>query len=264
MTERVHLLRALARAVADQGAGPVAERMCRAAVELLDGDGAALTCSPTEPTRFTACATDELAARLDEAEEVVGDGPGLRAFRERRSVGAVLGRGAASGAPPGGSGGGADVEDLPAFEVLAGQVAPGGVHVRAWPVRAWPSPSWPEQSWPEQSWRAHGTPEPVAVLTVHGVPAQRGTDLVADGQVLADALAPVLLGAAALGASDRADLHLAVGMVVGQTGLPPDDAHALLRGRAWSQDQRLADVVRQVLDRRVTFPRPDGPGRPAG
>ncbi|WP_282944192.1 ANTAR domain-containing protein [Cellulomonas endometrii] len=96
------------------------------------------------------------------------------------------------------------------------------------------------------------------------MPAQRGTDLVADGQVLADALAPVLLGVAALGASDRADLHLAIGMVVGQTGLPPEDAHALLRGRAWSQDQRLADVVRQVLDRRVTFPRPDGPDRPAG
>lgn len=249
MTERVHLLRALARAVADQGAGPVAARMCRAAVELLDGDGAALTCSPTEPTRFTACATDELAARLDAAEEVVGDGPGLRAFREQRSVGAVLGRRPASGC---GSGGGA--EDLPAFEVLAGEVTPGGVRVRAWPVRAWPSPAWP----------AHGTPEPVAVLTVHGVPAQRGTDLVADGQVLADALAPVLLGVAALAASDRADLHLAIGMVVGQTGLPPEDAHALLRGRAWSQDQRLADVVRQVLDRRVTFPRPDGPGRPAG
>ncbi|WP_282944193.1 hypothetical protein [Cellulomonas endometrii] len=117
MTERVHLLRALARAVADQGAGPVAARMCRAAVELLDGDGGALTCSPTEPTRFTACATDELAARLDAAEEVVGDGPGLRAFREQRSA-------RCSGAGP-----------RPAAAAGAGEASRTSRSSRSWPAR---------------------------------------------------------------------------------------------------------------------------------
>jgi hypothetical protein len=249
VTERVHLLRALARAVAEQGAGPVAERMCRAAVELLDADGAALTCAPTEPTRYRACATDELASLLDEAEEVVGDGPGVRAFREQRSVGTLLGpdpgTGAASRAAPGAApaepASGATVERLPVFELLAADVAPAGLHVRAWPVR--------------------GGSGPLAVLTVHGVPAQRGTELVADGQVLADALAPALRAVSAAGTRSRADLHRAVGMVVAQTGTAPDDAHALIRGRAWSQGVPLAEVVQGVLERRVRFAGPgaDGP-----
>ena len=266
MTERLHLLRALARAVAEQGAGPVAERMCRAAVELLDAGGAALTCTPTGPARYRACATDELASLLDQAEEVVGDGPGVRAFRERRSVGTLLGRepgtggvpGPVTGGAPGPATGGAPpvtgasparherevvLERLPVFEVLAGDVAPAGLHVRAWPVR--------------------GASGPVAVLTVHGVPAQRGTELVADGQVLADALAPALHAVSAEGARSRADLHRAVGMVVAQTGSPPDDAHALIRGRAWADGVPLADVVRGVLERRVRFAGP-GAGGPRG
>jgi hypothetical protein len=256
VTERVHLLRALARVVAVQGAAPVAERMCRAAVELLDAGGAALTCAPTEPTRYRACATDELASLLDQAEEVVGDGPGVRAFRERRSVGTLLGAGPAPGATsgaasdaasggPSGPGSGpatergceAPVERLAVFELLAGDLAPVGLHVRAWPVR--------------------GASGPLAVLTVHGVPTQRGTELVADGQVLADALAPALRAVSAQAARCRADLDRAVGMVVAQTGSAPGDAHALIRGRAWSEGMTLAGVVQGVLERRVRFA---GPG----
>jgi hypothetical protein len=254
VTERVHLLGALARAVAVQGAAPVAERMCRAAVELLDAGGAALTCAPTEPTRYRACATDELASLLDQAEEVVGDGPGVRAFRERRSVGTLLGPGPAPRAASGGRSGPesgpatdrgceAPAERLAVFELLAGDLAPAGLHVRAWPVR--------------------GAAGPLAVLTVHGVHTQRGTELVADGQVLADAMAPALRAVSAEAARSRADLHRAVGMVVAQTGSAPDDAHALVRGRAWSEGMTLADVVQGVLERRVRFAGP-GAGGPGG
>ncbi|RMI03534.1 hypothetical protein, partial [Cellulomonas triticagri] len=209
MTDRTLLLRALARVVAAAPAAPVTERLCRGTVGLLGAGGAVLTCAPAGPSRFAAFATDDVAARLDEIEELVGDGPGLRAFRSGRSVGTVLG-------DPDDA-----AEDLPVFAVLAGEVADGAVAVRSWPVRSGGSA--------------------VAVLTVHGLPLGGPQDegrgrpsgpgeTVQDGQVLADALAPVVVGAGGLDLLDRR-VHRAVGMVVAQTGLAPEDATALLRAR---------------------------------
>lgn len=252
MTDRTHLLRALARSVATPSGLPVTERLCRGAVDLLGAAGAVLTCDPAGPGRYAACATDEVAVRLDEIEELVGDGPGVRAFRSGRSVGAVLGT-----VSPVGAAGATDAPadgGLPVFTVVAAEVAPVDrpVAVRSWPVRS-----------------AGST---VGVLTVHGLPtdpglgvghavptarsgetaATRATDPVPDGQVLADALAPSLLGTGPLDLLDRR-LHRAVGMVVAQTGLPPADAAALLRARAWARGERVADLAVAVLGRGVTF-----------
>lgn len=220
MTHRHDLLLALARAVARQRAGAGPEALCRAAVGLLGAEGGSVTCAPAEPARSTVCATDAVAARLADLEEVVGDGPAVRAFRERRPVTAVLG---ADATPPAG---------LAAFDVAAaGLAAPGRpLVVRAWPVRA-----------------SRGA---VAVLAVHGTLAG-GPAGTAGGQVLADALAPALLGAPEPPADGP--VQRAVGMVVAQTGRPPHDAHALLRARAWADGVRLADVAADVLDRRTAF-----------
>ncbi|WP_454048627.1 ANTAR domain-containing protein [Cellulomonas sp. Marseille-Q8402] len=255
MTDRAHLLRALAQAVARHeptspgGADvPVAERLCRAAVDLLGARGAALTCAPTGAGRYTACATDDVASRLDEIEGVVGDGPGVRAFREGRPVGTLLG---VVPRPVGGEDvpgpddrTGARPEELPVFAVLAGEVTSGSgvegpVSVRSWPVRS--------------------ATRPVAVLTVYGLPASAGADVVEDGQVLADALAPVLAGATAADADDQSRVHRAVGMVVAQTGLAPADAHAMLRARAWAEDVRVTALAGAVLERRASFDRGGAP-----
>lgn len=256
MTDRTHLLRALARAVArpDRTTSadadvPVAERLCRAAVDLLGARGATVTGVPTEVGRYTACATDDVASRLEEIEEMVGDGPGLRAYREGRSVGALLGvvprpvggeglpdqrggAGAGDGEPP-------VFDELPVFAVLAGEVTAddGPVTMRSWPVRS--------------------AARAVGVLTVYGLP-DGGADVDADGQVLADALAPVLVGRPEPGSdqgADRARVHRAVGMVVAQTGLAPADAHAMLSARAWSEGLRLGTLAGAVLDRRASFDR---------
>lgn len=245
MTDRLHLLQALARTVATPSATPVAERLCRAAVELLGARGAALTCAPTQPTRYAACVTDDVAARLDEIEEMVGDGPAARAVRDGRSVGTVLGADplaalAAHAAPPA-----APDDRLPVFAVLAAEVVAedGPVAVRSWPVRS------------------RGAA--VAALTVHGIPGSRGTEAVADGQVLADALAPALVNPGGdLGRRTR--VQRAVGMVVAQTGLDPADAAAMLRARAWSEGVRVGDLAGAVLARGITFAGEEGPaGHPA-
>lgn len=246
MTDRLLLLllRSLAEAVARSGPGagtglrpPPAERLCRAAADLLGASGAALTCAPVGPGRFTACATDEVAVRLAEVEDLVGDGPATRAVRQGRTVGTVLGDGAPgrpADLPP-------DVAEVPpVFAVLAADaVAPGSaVAVRSWPVRV--------------DGRA------VAALTVHGPVAGVTTEALVDGQVLADALGPALVGLA--GAPARARRHRAVGMLVAQTGLAPDDATALLQARAWAEDVAVADLEDAVLDRRASFARGETPG----
>lgn len=235
MTDRHDLLLALARAVARQRAGAGPEGLCRAAVALLGAEGGSVTCAPAEPARATVCATDDVAARLADLEEVVGDGPAVRAFREGRPVTAVLGADAPVPA------------SLAAFGAAAADIPGHGrpLVVRAWPVRA-----------------ARG---PVAVLAVHGAaggpdgaagtdgrdePAGPGTGD-DPGQVLADALAPALIGAAE--PPGDGPVQRAVGMVVAQTGRPPHDAHALLRARAWAEGVRLADVAADVLDRRTAF-----------
>lgn len=260
MTDRTALLRALAQAVerrdrtvATDADVPVAERLCRAAVDLLGARGATVTCAPTEVGRYTACATDDVASRLAEIEEVAGDGPGLRAFREGRPVGTLLGvvpRPVGGDELPGPHGAaGAERtrhDDLPVFAVLAGEVTAdsGPVAVRSWPVRS--------------------AARAVAVLTVYGLPEDAdGSDVDADGQVLADALAPVLVGQPEPGSGhrdDRSRVHRAVGMVVAQTGLAPADAHAMLRARAWSEGIGVATLAGAVLGRRTSFDRGAGPG----
>ncbi|WP_203667041.1 hypothetical protein [Cellulomonas pakistanensis] len=239
MTDPLHLLRALAEAVARSGpvtgpAGrpPAAERVCRAVADLLGADGAALTCAPADPTRYTACATDEVAARLAEVEDLVGDGPAVRAVRHGRSVGTVLGPGApgrSADLPP-------DVPEVPpVFAVLAGEVLDPGatVAVRSWPVR--------------------DGGQVIAALTVHGPVGCATPEAQADGQVLADALAPAVVGPAVSGVRARGRRHRAVGMLVAQTGLAPEDAAALLRARAWAEDVAVADLEDAVLARRATF-----------
>lgn len=245
MTDRLSLLRSLAEAAARSGPGPdsglcppAAERLCRAAADVLGASGAALTCAPGGPTRYTACATDDVAARLAEVEDLVGDGPAARAVRHDRTVGTVLGAGAPgrpADLPP-------DVPEVPpVFAVLAADaVAPAAVAVRSWPVRV--------------DGRA------VAALTVHGPVGCATSEALADGQVLADALGPSLVGPAVASAPARARRHRAVGMLVAQTGLAPDDATALLQARAWAEDVAVADLEDAVLGRRATFAGDDAPG----
>lgn len=236
----LQLVSALARRVGRAApTEPLIARMCRAVVDLLDVDGGSVTCAATEDGRSTVCVTDAVARQIGQIEEVTGEGPTIEAFRRRCSVGVLVGlrAGRLPAAPT------AQDAEHPMFAAALGDAAQvqtrGAVEVRAWPVRA------------------GGVP--VAVLTLYSRGQFRRPLPVAEGQVLADALSGAVggtgSGAAVLAAEAerRARVHRAVGMVVAQTGLPPRDALALLRARAFAGTTTLDVVAGEVLDRRVEF-----------
>src|SRR5689334_947235 len=104
--DRTTLLARLARQIAEFGPDqPLETRLCRAFLAIMGGDGAAITLSYTDPSRVTLCATDDVAARLEERQEALGEGPDnsanelqtamtidLRADRERWTLFTEAGR----------------------------------------------------------------------------------------------------------------------------------------------------------------------------
>ena len=76
------LAHGLARGAAD--GLPLPDRLCRAAVRTLGCDGGAITIAYTQVERVTLCATDDTARLLEEAQDVVGQGPGPDAFTHGR------------------------------------------------------------------------------------------------------------------------------------------------------------------------------------
>jgi len=95
--ERAVVLARLARAVAlEQRSDSLPTRLCRACVSLLDADGGAITLAYTSPQRLTVCATTEGAARLEDLQDILGEGPGPDAFSSGRMVSARMTSGALS------------------------------------------------------------------------------------------------------------------------------------------------------------------------
>ena len=80
------MLAELARVVARQDARRnLSERLCAAAVTIAGATGASLTDPYTTPHRVTLCSTDDLSARLEDLQDVLGQGPGPSAYTHRRS-----------------------------------------------------------------------------------------------------------------------------------------------------------------------------------
>jgi len=100
MADRVDLLVRLATAIAT---APVTEtlsaRLCHACRDLAGSDAAAITVSYTSASRVTLCATDELSGRLEDLQDVVGEGPG-RAASESGHMEVVRSAGRSPGAGP--------------------------------------------------------------------------------------------------------------------------------------------------------------------
>lgn len=226
MTEldRASLLTRLARAVAGGPADqPLESRLCRAYLSILGGAGAAITLSYTRPERITLCVTDDVAARLEDLQDVLGEGPGPMAYDTQSMTVADLR--SRSGR-------------WPLFIDAARKIA-GAEVLYAVPMR---------------------TPAGViGVLSVH----QRTHDLPDrdHAQFLADAIGAALVKDAPAHESElttgpwstRSAIHQATGMVVVQLRVSPDDALALLRAHAFSHDTTLADVAAQIISRRLTF-----------
>jgi len=119
--DRTTLLTRLARLIADDQSGQTLEaRLCGAYLAMMGGDGAAITLSYTNPDRITLCTTDDLAARLEDLQDVLGEGPGPTAYRTETVTVADL-----------------RTDELWPLFTDAARAIPGAVMVYAVPIRPW-------------------------------------------------------------------------------------------------------------------------------
>lgn len=223
------LLHRLTAAVARRGPdGPLSSRLCDSYRELADADAAALTVSYATSNRVTLCATNDVARRLEDLQDVVGEGPGHSAAESGQIEICMV----PAGASPRWSMFVDAAEDVsPSTSIHAVPMQPGG--------------------------------QIFGVITLYQSP-QRAKPLGLQRQelqFLADVVGAALLndpGASEVSPdgpwSSRALVHQATGMVVAQLQLPPDDALAILRAHAYAQQTTLSEIASAVVQRRIEFP----------
>lgn len=228
MSELDDLLTRLAQGLtqgADAGV-PLPVRLCASAARLLDCDGAAITMAYSRPERVTLATTDDVALILEEAQDVVGQGPGPDAYATAEYQRLELSEdGTTDSRWP-----------LLRFDSVP-NLAPVVVH--AVPLRSRDSA--------------------IGVLTLYQRGHGRRIDLPA-AQVVARAAVAALLTdvPSELDAehgvwSERAEVHQATGMIVAQLHIPEDDALALIRAHAYSHDQSVTRSARAILTHQLRF-----------
>jgi hypothetical protein len=200
-------------------------RMALACQTILGADGAAITVETNTSRRTTLCATDAVVARLEDLQDVTGEGPCRDAYQLDEPIVARIGEGSA--------------ERWPTFSPAVLQ-AVGQLTIHTFPMRA------DGQIYGAISLYVAGDrelPEP------HGA-AQLLVDAI--GTALLHAPVTELVGADRASAS-RETVHQATGMVIAQLGISAADALAILRAHAYTTDQTLADVAGDVIGRRLDF-----------
>lgn len=206
--------------------GSVLDRFCEASRALLGAHGAAITVYYETPQRHTVTSTSALALKIEEAQEVAGEGPG---FDAARAGNMVFGDFARSSSTP-----------WMALDDCVARIGFEGT-VLAIPISA-----------PGRR---------LGILVAHTLAASDVFDPAA-AQYLVSALGPVLLdylGPAALEAeltedwSTRAVVHQATGMLIFDLRISADDALTLLRAHAYATDSTLLEVAVQVVDKDLEF-----------
>jgi hypothetical protein len=237
------LLVRFARAIATTPpTNALSERLCLASRNLAGADAAALTVAYAETNRVTLFATDTLSARLEDLQEVMGEGPGYSAASNGQLEVCRLGTLAA--------------ERWPLFSAAALQLV-GAATLHAVPMQP-----------------GH---QLIGVMTLYQL-QHPDTDLAMDVPTLERLAAAT--GAALMRDPEavdqdlmdgpwqsRAQIHQATGMVVAQLGLNSDDALAVLKAHAYAGETTLADIAEQVVHRTIHFfnsPDDDNPPRQRG
>lgn len=234
MSDRADRLAHLTRVAASTPTStPLALRLCVALNDTVGMDGSSLSVGYGTASRTVLCATDDVAERIEDLQDVLREGPGLDAFR------------------------------------LQEPVAAGATEIAAhWPMFDQAlEESGQRCSLLAVPMRPDG--DILGVITMYrsvasAVAAAAAVD-VEEVQFLADAI-----GVAVLGGFERAEpperlwsvrdkVNQAVGMVVAQLRLPPADALAVLRAHAFAQDTSVHKIAAAVLGRELVFRAPDAP-----
>jgi GAF domain-containing protein/ANTAR domain-containing protein len=218
------------------GAAPVSlAHVCDAAVLGVGVDGAGLTVMTSPTVRAVVHVTDQVAARLEELQLTLGQGPCVDAFAGGPVLTTDLQAGSAQARWPAFS---PAALDAGARAVFALPLQIGAIRIGVLDLyRA----------------RPHGLT--AAALADALTFAETATALALDGVDHADPGRPATLS------GDQAVVHQAAGMISVQLEVRVDVAFARLRAYAFATDRRLTEVAQAVVDRRLRF-HPDGPRGP--
>ncbi len=201
-------------------------RLCEAGRRMLDSDGAAMTLDYTGEGRLLVHATDEMSAKLDDLQDVVGEGPSFEAAHTGEVVVARLGNG--------------DESRWTLFSDRLTDVGFVGTLV-AVPLRA--------------------ELAVLGVLSLHRRDPHHDVDLTS-ANFLGVTVGTAILQDPRVGGPDqilsdawveRSQIHQATGMIVAQVGVRTEDALALLRGQAFARNTTLLDVAHDIIGRRINF-----------
>lgn len=221
--DRAAVLGRLARLVA--AADPrqqLAVRLCEASTALIGGAGSSININTDDiGNRMTLAATDELSSRLENLQDVLGEGPCRDAYRQNAPVVTDL-RGTAN-------------SRWPEFTRSALEAA-GNVVLHCFPMRP--------------------AGQPFGVFSVYSHQGLREpADVV---QFLADAVGAAVLHDAMSHETDevwaaRSVVHQATGMVIVQLRVRPEDALAIMRAHAFAHDATVNEIAEQIVNRDLDF-----------
>lgn len=205
---------------------PGATRLCEAGRRMLDADGVALSLMTSADAVVVVAVSDAMADRLEDLQEVVGEGPSRDAYLTNSVQIAEF------------------TEEGDARWPLMHQ------HGRRLGF---------EGTMTAAPLRPHD--EVIGTLTAHWRSHQPSVDTTL-AEFLGVAIGAALLQDPNVGKrgevhgevwSARSQIHQATGMIISQVGVRPEDALALLRGQAFAQNTTLLDIAQQIVDRRINF-----------
>lgn len=230
MSNRPELMLRLTHTLAElPTTDPLPLRMCVAFVRIVEARGGTITLGYAFSERSLLCATDPVAARFEDAQDLVREGPSLDAYRTGGIVVSL-----------------SEADQRARWPGLARSLATPVQSVCAVPIR------------PDST--------VMGVLTVHDGGGIVSATPESELQFLADAVGAAIIGDLPSNDdesrlwSERDQVSQATGMVVAQLGIPPADALALLRAHAFAQGTTVVEVSRSVLFRHLDFSRRDGEG----
>jgi hypothetical protein len=206
----------------------LARALCAACVHVLSGvDAAALTLRGSARAEEMVGASDEWAARLEELQYTLGEGPGVAAFRDATPVlVADLG---------------VDGVRWPGFDVAAAAVGLGAMF--AFPLQV-------------------GGIKLGTLDLYRRRPGGLTAGALADAATLADLATYALLEQNERADDDQLrmtlsyqDVNMATGMLAAQLRISLEDAFARLRAHAFSSGRSVLEVARDLLERRIPLDR---------
>lgn len=210
---------------------PMPERLCRVCAEAIGVDGAGLSLMTDQLHRETIGASDDVAARIEELQLTLGEGPCIDAFTTGQPVLAP------------------DLDERIAVTRWPG-FTPGAVEAGARAVFGFPL--------------GLGAARVGALDLYRGAPGELAEDEITDALLLAELATADILGAPTIpledpatdwGAEDlrgrHAIVHQATGMLMIQLDVTIEEAFVRLRAYAFANDRRLPDVAADVVARRL-------------